>query len=54
MLTTSIAEEVGPDTLRRPILEAALSQYLNVLKGNFVDFDSVNESAPMPDLDFLK
>ncbi len=54
LLTTSVAEEVSPDVLRRSMLETALSQYLEVLKGNFVDFDSVNVSTPMPELDSLK
>lgn len=36
------------------MLKTALNQYLMVLMVNFVDFDSVNESAPMPDLAFLK
>jgi hypothetical protein len=53
MLKAGVSDEVATDKLRLSMLETALTQYLKVLKGNFIKFDSFEDELPQPDLALL-
>lgn len=54
MLKVGVSEEVATDKLRLSMLETALTQYLEVLKGNFITSDYSDDDGPQPDFALLK
>lgn len=54
ILKIDVSEEVAIDKLRLSMLDTALTQYLEVLKGNFITSDSFEDEGPQPVLALLK
>lgn len=53
-MKVGVSNEVATDKLRLSMLETALTQYLEVLKGNFITSDSFDDEGPQPNLALLK